>query len=136
MVYAETKTSVVGVVYGKQIGTIMSHPYKSAAHKNDPKWLGGVRKYADGGLVDEKGNSLSGGFEPATTYKLQDAWDKDASAKNQSDLDKAAQGTSGRSFGEHMLAGARAIFEGDKYRDAVGADRDPINPLYDRRKGK
>lgn len=23
----------------------MSHPYKSAAHKNDPKWLGGLKKY-------------------------------------------------------------------------------------------
>lgn len=31
----------------------MAHPFKSAGHKNDPKWLGNVRKYADGGAVDD-----------------------------------------------------------------------------------
>lgn len=30
----------------------MSHPFKSAGHKNDPSWLKGVRKYADGGGVE------------------------------------------------------------------------------------
>lgn len=29
----------------------MAHPYQSAAHKKDPKWLDSVRKYADGGDV-------------------------------------------------------------------------------------
>lgn len=28
----------------------MSHPYRSAAHKNDPKWLGGLKR-ADGGRL-------------------------------------------------------------------------------------
>jgi hypothetical protein len=32
----------------------MAHPYKSAAHKSDPKWLDGVRKYARGGSVSEQ----------------------------------------------------------------------------------
>jgi hypothetical protein len=25
----------------------MAHPYKGAAHKNDPSWLGGVKKYVE-----------------------------------------------------------------------------------------
>lgn len=32
----------------------MAHPYKKAAHKNDPKWMSGVRKYATGGRVDDE----------------------------------------------------------------------------------
>lgn len=30
----------------------MAHPYQSEAHKKDPKWLDGVRKYADGGIAE------------------------------------------------------------------------------------
>lgn len=29
----------------------MAHPYKSHAHKGDPKWVGGIKKYDIGGAV-------------------------------------------------------------------------------------
>lgn len=31
----------------------MAHPYKSAGHKHDPKWLDGVRGFADGGRTKD-----------------------------------------------------------------------------------
>lgn len=94
------------------------------------------RKRADGGLVDQNGASIAeSGFAPATTYKTQEGWNKDADDQRQAEADRSVEGTANRSVGEHILAAGRAVFEGGKFRDAVSKRRDPVNPLYDRRQG-
>lgn len=35
----------------------MSHPYKSAAHKNDPKWVGRLSKQLDAAEAERKAAS-------------------------------------------------------------------------------
>lgn len=48
------------------------HPYRNAAHKNDPKWLGGVKGYVEEPKVasaDTKVTLRYHGGEPKVTAK-------------------------------------------------------------------
>lgn len=100
--------------------------------------------YAEGGEVplpeadprslrDAQGNPMSDDFRKVGSKQY---WIDKANADRQSAADDAVVGTANRSVGEHLLAGARAVFEGDRYRANMSAGRDPKNPLYDKRKGK
>lgn len=96
------------------------------------------KKFAGGGsvesdLVDEDGNPPSDNFR---TLGTRDYWKNKKRDADQAKADKDAEGTAGRSIGEHLQAGARAVFEGKTYRDYMAPTRDPKNPLYDKRKGK
>tara|TARA_R110000868_G_scaffold104180_1_gene286621 strand:+ start:476 stop:856 length:381 start_codon:yes stop_codon:yes gene_type:complete len=106
--------------------------------------------YAGGGEVplpeadprsvrDAQGNPLSGDFREVASKQY---WIDKANADRQSAADDAVVGTANRSVGEHLLAGVRALSDGDRYSRTkmqakyMDAGRDPKNPLYDKRKGK
>lgn len=87
-------------------------------------------------LVDENGN------EPGENWRelrSPEGWAEERRKRSQADADYKVSGVGSkdRSVGEHIKAGARAIFEPREWRDdALASRRDRANPLYDRKKGK
>jgi hypothetical protein len=49
----------------------MAHPYKSAAHKNDPKWVGNLNKYVVPAATDNDAKAVKRNYggDAATTRK-------------------------------------------------------------------
>lgn len=92
-----------------------------------------VQKFADGGLVQEDGSPPD---DSVRELRTAEGWARKRKEEGYKKKDRELEGTHDRSIGEHLTAGARAMFEGTKFRDTmVGAGaRDPKNPLYDRRK--
>ncbi len=88
-------------------------------------------------LVNEDGSEPDDNFRELRT---PDGWATEKRKRAQADADYQASGVGAkdRSVGEHIKAGARALFEGGKFRDRASRDgeRDTSNPLYDRKKGR
>jgi len=58
----------------------MAHPYKSAAHRNDPSWLRGIEKYCeDSSAADVTATIKNYGGDKKTTAKA--AYDIDEEKK-------------------------------------------------------
>lgn len=90
---------------------------------------------AESELIDEKGNPPSDNWRELRTRK---GWARKQAEDDARAEEKRLEGTEGRSVGEHIKAGARAVFEGEPYRrrEIEGGARDRVNPLYDRRRVK
>jgi len=86
-------------------------------------------------LVDQDGNPPSDNWRELRTKK---GWARKKAEEEARAEEKKQEGTHNRSIGEHALAVGRNIFEGERYRDKAAAygERDPKNPLYDRRRVK
>lgn len=94
-----------------------------------------VQKFADGGLVDEDGNPPSNNFRE---LRSPESWARKRKEEGYKKRDREieADGASGRSIGEHLKAGVRAVFEPKEWRAIYeeGGKRDKANPLYDRKR--
>ena len=119
--------------------------YTKAKGKRPPPM---VSKFAEGGsvplpkedprtndLLDEEGNPAGPNFRKLSTKR---GWKEEAARERQNtrDYGVSAVGSSDRSIGEHLLAGARGVFEGTEFRrrESEYGKRDRANPLYDRKK--
>jgi hypothetical protein len=105
------------------------------ARKKDTRSYHKVQKFSEGGLVQEDGSEPDNQFRELRTPA---GWEEHRREQRHSVANEAASrvGASGRSIGEHILAGARAVFEGTKFRENEerSGTRDKTNPLYDRKK--
>lgn len=93
------------------------------------------------GLMDESGKRLKDmnpSDPPWRELRTRKGWARKKAEQDAKKEEKELEGTKGRSIGEHVLAAGRAVFEGEKYREReeMSGSRDPVSPLYDRRKVK
>ena len=90
----------------------------------------------DSRLFDDEGNEVSAKNDNWRSMSSKGAFQEKQREKSRKEEDKKLEGKEGRSVGEHILAGARAVFEGTKFRENQASGRDPKYPLYDRRYSK